>query len=105
MPPTTIDRMTDLMTEADVADLTKVARATLANYRHTGRGPAFFKFSAKRIMYDRADVIAWMQAHRHTSTASLPPAERRPTAGAKPKAATRKASPSPNGKARRRAGR
>jgi len=33
-----------------------VAGQTLANWRHLGRGPNFIRVSARKILYDRADL-------------------------------------------------
>jgi hypothetical protein len=40
---------------------------TLENWRCQGNGPPFYKVGA-RVVYDDADVDAWMRARRRTST-------------------------------------
>lgn len=40
---------------------------SLANWRVQGRGPRFFKIGSK-VMYDRAEVQAWLESQRCTST-------------------------------------
>ena len=54
---TTVPRM---LTEADVVEMTGLARGTLAYYRHAGTGPRSYKLG-RRVRYDEADVLAWIQ--------------------------------------------
>jgi predicted DNA-binding transcriptional regulator AlpA len=56
----------DLMTMPEVAELTRLPIATLRWYRHTGTGPRSFKLS-KRVMYRRADVVAWIERQYATT--------------------------------------
>ena len=60
---TTVPRM---LTEADVVEMTGLARGTLAYYRHAGTGPRSFKLG-RRVRYDEADVLAWI-AHQKNTT-------------------------------------
>ena len=39
-------------------------RAKLAQWRHHGRGPAFYKLGRK-IVYRGSDLNAWVEKHRH----------------------------------------
>jgi len=57
-----------LKTPQAVADRLDSSPQTLANWRSSGKGPAFIKVGG-RVMYDDADVDAWLLAQRRTSTA------------------------------------
>ena len=48
-----------MLTEADVVEMTGLARGTLAYYRHAGTGPRSYKLG-RRVRYDEADVLAWI---------------------------------------------
>jgi predicted DNA-binding transcriptional regulator AlpA len=65
---------------AEVAERSTLAVATLAKLRVLGGGPPFIKLGA-RVVYDAADVDAWIAAKgkRH-STADAPRAARRMSA-------------------------
>ena len=50
----------DLLTSAEVAEMTRLPLATLRWWRHTGEaGPKSFKLG-RRVMYRRADVEQWL---------------------------------------------
>ena len=52
-----------------------LAHGVLANWRHFGKGPAFYKIGRKAV-YDVAELEAWLAARRRTSTSgAAPPAE------------------------------
>lgn len=53
---------------AKVSRVTGIPEPTLAVYRSKGMGPAFCKFG-KRIMYQPADVRAYIQRSRRTQVA------------------------------------
>lgn len=53
--------------EQETANRVGVKPKTLANWRSLGRGPAFLKLGA-RVVYDDADVDAWLSKQRRTST-------------------------------------
>lgn len=53
-----------MMTTIDAAMLIGVAKQTLRVWRHEGKGPKFYRYSSKCIRYRRADVDAWIEAHR-----------------------------------------
>lgn len=63
--------------EAEAADLLRLAPGTLQNRRILGSGPPFLKLG-DRIVYSRADLIAWAEAQRRTSTTDQGPQPRRP---------------------------
>ncbi len=51
----------DLMTLEEVAEMLRKSPAQLRWMRHNGSGPKSAKI-AGRVMYRRADVIAWVDA-------------------------------------------
>lgn len=51
---------TELLTEAEVADLTRIPAATLATWRHRHKGPPFVQLGARTPRYVRAEVLAWI---------------------------------------------
>jgi predicted DNA-binding transcriptional regulator AlpA len=54
--------MPEYMTTAEVSDLTRLPQETLRYYRHLGdKGPRSFKLGGRRVVYDRADVLAWIE--------------------------------------------
>lgn len=53
----------ELMTTPEVSSLTRLASETLRYYRHRGTGPASFKLGG-RVVYRRADVLAWIEEQR-----------------------------------------
>lgn len=50
----------DLLTISEVSEMTRIKEATLRWYRHNGTGPKSAKLGG-RVMYRRADVIAWIE--------------------------------------------
>jgi predicted DNA-binding transcriptional regulator AlpA len=51
----------ELLTIAEVAEMTRLSVGTLRYWRHVGtEGPASFKLG-RRVMYRRADVEKWLQ--------------------------------------------
>lgn len=61
------ERGGELLTPAQASRVTGIAEGTLANYRTTGRGPAFHKI-ARYVRYDSTDLDQWMRSRRYTST-------------------------------------
>jgi DNA-binding transcriptional MerR regulator len=54
----------ELLTIAEVADMTRLSASTLRYWRHAGtEGPASFKLG-RRVMYRRADVEKWLEEKR-----------------------------------------
>lgn len=47
-----------------------ISPKTLENWRSAGSSPPFFKVGA-RVLYDVADLDAWLAARRRTSTARM----------------------------------
>jgi hypothetical protein len=61
-------RLLDTISAADFLGLSK---KTLEAYRLRGGGPAYYK--AGRIRYSEADLIAWLESRRRTSTSDPGP--------------------------------
>lgn len=51
----------DLMTPKEVAAMLRTTEGSLATRRNRGTGPKFLR-AGRRILYSRADVVAWLQA-------------------------------------------
>jgi hypothetical protein len=47
------------LTPAELAARIRTDEGTLANWRCQGRGPAFWKPSARKVLYRLIDVEAW----------------------------------------------
>lgn len=45
-----------------------MTKGNLAQLRHAGGGPAYLRPTPRVIVYARADVVAWIEASRHTRT-------------------------------------
>lgn len=50
----------DLMTPKEVAVMLRTTEGSLATRRNRGSGPRFLR-AGRRILYARADVLAWLQ--------------------------------------------
>ena len=59
--------MEPLLDTKSAAPLVGLAAGTLENLRIRGTGPKFIK-AGKRVMYDPADLRAWRDANRFSST-------------------------------------
>jgi excisionase family DNA binding protein len=53
----------------EAADYLGLGKSTLDKLRLTGGGPAFYKVGA-RVVYDPADLDAWIAQHKRRSTSS-----------------------------------
>jgi predicted DNA-binding transcriptional regulator AlpA len=59
----------------EAAEYTGLAKSTLNKYRGSGVGPRFIRpGGARRVVYDTADLDAWLQASRYQSTSQSKPA-------------------------------
>jgi predicted DNA-binding transcriptional regulator AlpA len=58
-----------LMTIEEVSDLTGMDHRLLARMRVDGAGPLFVKIGHRTVRYWQADVVAWINARRFSSTA------------------------------------
>jgi predicted DNA-binding transcriptional regulator AlpA len=66
-----------LLTPGSAERLTGLRAETLREYAKQPGGPAVIKLSSRRVMYDRADLLAWIarRSVRVPSTAALPATE------------------------------
>jgi predicted DNA-binding transcriptional regulator AlpA len=69
--------MQKLISNIQAAALLGVAPNTLKFWRHKGRGPEFVKLGGSPqagVAYVEADVIAWIDARKFSSTSAYSPA-------------------------------
>ena len=52
----------------EVADICRTSPETVRFWRHVGKGPQWFKVG-RRVLYDSAEVEAWLAAAREQSAA------------------------------------
>jgi len=52
----------DLLRPLDVQNEYRISRSTLATWRKLGQGPAWFKLGARRVVYRRSVIEAWIAA-------------------------------------------
>jgi predicted DNA-binding transcriptional regulator AlpA len=50
-----------LLTTAETAQMLHTPVATLRWWRHQGTGPKAFRLGARKVMYRRSDVLAWLE--------------------------------------------
>lgn len=62
----------DLITTAEAAALLRVAPETLRYWRWRGEGPRSFR-AGRRVLYERADVVAWLEAKKAATGRGGPP--------------------------------
>jgi predicted DNA-binding transcriptional regulator AlpA len=65
IPPVISNRR--MLRTDDVARLADLSSSTLAKLRLTGGGPHYIKLG-RTVVYDPADVEAWLSIHRRSST-------------------------------------
>lgn len=66
-----------LLDTVQTAALLGITPNTLKQWRHKGRGPRFVKMGnapQAGVAYDEADVIAWREARKFSSTSAYSPA-------------------------------
>ena len=56
----------DLLTTAEVAQITRSPVSTLRYWRHLGTGPHSFRLG-RRVVYRRADVTEWLNQQSEAS--------------------------------------
>jgi predicted DNA-binding transcriptional regulator AlpA len=49
-----------------VTELTGISVAALAQLRHRGTGPRFYKPTPRIVLYKRSEVLAWVEASAQT---------------------------------------
>jgi hypothetical protein len=55
------------LTAKEAAALLRLSEITLGRWRIEGCGPAYLKFG-RRVVYDRADIVAWAESQKRRST-------------------------------------
>lgn len=59
----------DYLTADDVCELVPgLTKKQLSNLRYLGQGPKFLKPTPRKVLYRRADIIAWVEASEQTMT-------------------------------------
>ena len=59
-----------LMNEDVAADFMGSSARTLQRWRGTGEGPPYRRLGKRKVMYSRAELLAWLNSRRHTSTSA-----------------------------------
>lgn len=62
--------MNAFINEIKLAELIGIKSSTLRKWRYEGKGPKFVKFG-HRVMYNMADVEAYIQAQTRCSTVDM----------------------------------
>lgn len=60
--------MKKLLSTKEVSELTGLSKSTLNKRRLTGEKPRFIKLGPRRVGYDPADIEAWIDEQRRSST-------------------------------------
>lgn len=60
------------LTTDQVAEQTGLSKSYFEKLRVHGDGPAYYKVSARKVLYKRAELEAWMATHRRHSTSEVP---------------------------------
>lgn len=50
----------ELMTAAEVSEYLRTPEGTLKFWRHAGTGPRYVRIGGRRVLYPRADLMAWV---------------------------------------------
>lgn len=69
--------MSKTISNVQAAAILGITPNTLKYWRHKGRGPSFIKLGDSPqagVAYDEADVIAWREARKFSSTSAYSPA-------------------------------
>jgi predicted DNA-binding transcriptional regulator AlpA len=57
-----------MLRPAGAATYLGLANSTLAKMRMSGNGPRFIKAGLRVVLYDQADLDAWLESRKRTST-------------------------------------
>ncbi|HEX4058123.1 MAG TPA: hypothetical protein VHX87_07390 [Galbitalea sp.] len=60
----------DFVGPSAVAEMTGLSVAALAQLRYQGKGPRFYKPTARTVLYRPSEVVAWVEASAQTRTGS-----------------------------------
>jgi excisionase family DNA binding protein len=63
-----VENPDDLLTTAEVALITRAPVSTVRYWRYAGTGPKSFRVG-RRVLYPRADVMAWLRAQEASDRA------------------------------------
>ncbi len=61
-------RSLDIMTAIEAGVYLRTSESRLAKLRHFGGGPVYIAQSARRVLYRRSDLDAWLDDRARTST-------------------------------------
>lgn len=67
LPAATIDPP---LVEKEAADFLNSSCRTLQRWRQTGEGPPYHRMGRRRVVYYRAELLAWLSERRHLSTSA-----------------------------------
>lgn len=56
----------EFITPVRVRELTGMTLAALAQLRHRGQGPRFYKPTTRTVLYRRSEVIEWVEGTAHS---------------------------------------
>jgi len=62
----------DFIKPSDVTEITGLSAGALAQLRHQGTGPKFYKPTPRTVLYKRSEVVAWVEASARTDTRRTP---------------------------------
>ncbi|MBO0979905.1 AlpA family transcriptional regulator [Microbacterium sp. SD291] len=69
---TATNELTEYLTAEQVCEIVPgMTKGNLAQLRFKGTGPKFLAPTPRRIVYRRADIIAWLEGSERTSTAEV----------------------------------
>ena len=69
----------DYLTDAQLTKLVHVTSRTTLRWRRDGGGPAFIRCGARRVLYSRSAVDAWLASRSFAHLAAEAVAASRPT--------------------------
>ena len=55
--------ITIYLDEDSAADVLRISKRTIQRWRKTGEGPSFIRAGARRVLYSRDAIDAWVEAH------------------------------------------
>lgn len=68
-----MENINGYLTTKQAAEYLGVSRSWLEKLRVFGGGPAFYRVSSRRVLYQRAGLDAWVARHRMNSTSDPMP--------------------------------
>lgn len=58
----------ELLNTKQAAQIVGLSPSTMAQLRHFGNGPPYYKVGGKFVRYDSGELSAWMRSRRYQST-------------------------------------